>query len=306
MTIDISALANQAAENNDFTKEEKGGFTREFPSEGPCFVRLREYIEMGDQTPPDWKIKAYGKSKAKPQARWVFEIVAAVRKDPETGERFNAARRKVEPENGEAFEIAETVTVVTDISKNGKSGHFKLFQALNTAYGMKFVHPAQLLDAGGWTARIVHGFNKDDLQENGLPKPDAKPARLQLKTRGQGGAWTFGAPVKEDPETGETTKIKVPELVGGLASRKIFLWDQPSIECWDSLFIEGERDEIKDGKETGKKVSKNWIQETILKATNFKGSALDVLLQGAGKVEQAIEEDFDAASDDDDPLADLD
>ena len=305
--IDISALANQAAENNDFTKEEKGGFTREFPSEGPCFVRLREYVELGDQKPPEWKIKAYGKSKPKPQARWTFEIVAAVRKHPETGERYNAARRKVEPSDGDAFEIAETVTVVTDISKNGKAGHFKLFQALNGAYGMKYVHPAQLLDAGGWMARIVHGYNKDDLQDNGLPKPDAKPARLQLKSRD--GSWTFQAPVKEDAETGETTRIKVPELLGGLGSRKIFLWDQPTKECWDSLFIDGERDEIKDGKETGKKISKNWIQETILKATNFKGSALDILLQGAGGVEEALAADLDpdaAVDADDDPLADLD
>lgn len=302
--IDIAALAAQAAEQDDFTKEQKGGFEREVPTEGPCFVRLREYIELGDQKPPQWKVEAYGKSKAKPQAMWVFEVVAAVRTNDE-GERYNAARRKITPEGGDEFEVAETVTIRTDISKNGKSAHFKLFSKLNGAYGGKYVHPAQLLECDGWIARIVHRFGKDDTNDDGTPKAGAKPTGIQLKTRGDG-SWTFAAPYREDAETGERTKLKVPELLGGTASRKIFLWDQPNQACWDSLFIEGERDE-KDasGKETGKKVSKNWIQETILKAVNFKGSALDTMLSGAGGLEAAADAEVSGTVDDD-PLADLD
>jgi hypothetical protein len=304
--MDIAALAAQAAEQDDFTQSEAGGFDRELPSEGPCFVRLREYIEMGDHKPAEWKIKAYGKSKPKPRARWTFELVAAIRKDPETGERINVAHREITPDGKDAFKIAETFTVTTDISKNEKSGHFILFAALNAAYGGTFAHPAQLLDAKGWKARIVHGFDKDDCDANGKPKEGAKPQRITLRSK-QG--WTFEAPVKEDPETGDTVRLKVPELIGGLGTRRIFLWASPNQACWDSLFIDGEKDEMKDGKPTGQKVSKNWMQETILKATNYKGSALEVLLADAGGLDDLADEMThtpDSAGEEVDPLADLD
>lgn len=52
---------------------------------------------------------------------------------------------------------------------------------------------------------------------------------------------------------------------------RVFLWDVPTKEQWDSLFIEGSRD---DG------TSKNFIQDTMLKALNFVGSPLEQLLNG--------------------------
>jgi hypothetical protein len=305
--MDIAALAAQAAEQDDFTQSESGGFDRELPSEGPCFVRLREYVEMGDHKPTEWKIKAYGKSKPKPRARWTFEIVAAIRKDPETGERINVAHREITPDGKDAFKVAETVTITTDISKNEKSGHFLLFAALNAAYGGTFAHPAQMLDGKGWKARIVHGYAKDDCNKEGVPKEGAVPAYVNLRNK-QG--WTFGAPVKEDPETGDVVRLKVPELIGGLGTRRIFLWASPNQACWDSLFIDGEKDEMKDGKATGKKVSKNWLQETILTATDYKGSALEVLLADAGGLDDLADEMVDtpksAGAEEEDPLAEFD
>lgn len=53
---------------------------------------------------------------------------------------------------------------------------------------------------------------------------------------------------------------------------KYFLWDKPTKETWADLFIEGKFD---DGK------SKNILQEKCLGATNFEGSALQQLLNGA-------------------------
>lgn len=52
---------------------------------------------------------------------------------------------------------------------------------------------------------------------------------------------------------------------------RLFLWDFPTIEAWNSLHIEGTND---DGK------SKNFIQDTILGALNFEGSPLHQLLVG--------------------------
>jgi hypothetical protein len=54
---------------------------------------------------------------------------------------------------------------------------------------------------------------------------------------------------------------------------RFFLWDQPSMECWDMLEIKGENDEGK---------SKNFMQEKLLGARNFAGSALEELLLGNG------------------------
>lgn len=53
---------------------------------------------------------------------------------------------------------------------------------------------------------------------------------------------------------------------------KYFLWDKPTKETWADLFIEGKFD---DGR------SKNILQEKCLGATNFEGSALQQLLNGA-------------------------
>ena len=53
---------------------------------------------------------------------------------------------------------------------------------------------------------------------------------------------------------------------------KLFMWDTPTKEMWDSLFIDGTRD---DGS------SKNWLQEQIMKATNFPGSPIEQLIFGS-------------------------
>ena len=64
----------------------------------------------------------------------------------------------------------------------------------------------------------------------------------------------------------------MPEL--DASEIKLFLWNNPTKETWDSLYIEGTKD---DGK------SKNWIQEDMYKAVDFPGSALDIMLN-AGSV----------------------
>lgn len=60
---------------------------------------------------------------------------------------------------------------------------------------------------------------------------------------------------------------------------RAFFWDMPTQETWDALFIDGQRD---DG------TSNNFIQEDILKAVDFPGSALEQLLGGASGVPSAM------------------
>ena len=54
----------------------------------------------------------------------------------------------------------------------------------------------------------------------------------------------------------------------------MFLWDRPTKEDWDSLFVEGKWDNGD---------SKNYVQEKILEATDFEGSPLHQLLEGSNK-----------------------
>lgn len=52
---------------------------------------------------------------------------------------------------------------------------------------------------------------------------------------------------------------------------KLFLWNHPTPQMWDSLFIDGTAD---DGR------SKNFIQDRILSAVNYNGSALEAMIFG--------------------------
>lgn len=78
-----------------------------------------------------------------------------------------------------------------------------------------------------------------------------------------------------DPVSG--APYPVPELEDKYY--RAFFWDNPTQETWDSLFIEGKRD---DG------TSMNFIQEGILKAVDFPGSALEQLLGGASDIPSAM------------------
>lgn len=63
---------------------------------------------------------------------------------------------------------------------------------------------------------------------------------------------------------------------------QVFLWDYPTQETWDALFIDGKRD---DGS------SMNFIQEEILGAENYEGSALQQLLEGTASIPAPVAEE---------------
>jgi len=66
---------------------------------------------------------------------------------------------------------------------------------------------------------------------------------------------------------------------------KLLLWHAPTMEQWNSLFIDGSRT-FKDEKGVERTVSKNWLQEDIVQnALNYEGSALQALLGGVGSLD---------------------
>lgn len=135
-------------------------------------------------------------------------------------------------------------TYNTALSRNEKSRAFKLFKSLNWKGTAKSY--AQLLGET-FLVKIVH-----------QPKSKTDPAivsRLDLNG--------FLPPL--DP----VTKAPYPIAEAPDDMYRMFLWSRPTKEAWDSLHIDGTYD---DGK------SKNRLQETLLAALDFQGSALQMLL----------------------------
>lgn len=135
------------------------------------------------------------------------------------------------------------------VSRNEKAKAFKLFKLLN--WRGTATHFAQLLSEA-WLLKIVH-VPKDKTQPNG-----PKVSRVAMDG--------FLPPL--DPVT--KAQYQIPEAPDDLY--RVFLWDYPSKESWDALYIDGNYD---DGK------SKNVLQQKILSAVNFAGSPLEVMLGGS-------------------------
>lgn len=133
------------------------------------------------------------------------------------------------------------------VSRTAKSNAFKMFKALN----WQGQHTAWIdLLGEPILVKIKHTENKT-----------TKKKSSSIDTTG------FLPPT--DPRTKKP--YDCPALTDDLL--RVFLWDYPTIECWDLLEIKGEND-------AGK--SKNFIQEKLLGAKNFSGSALEELLLGNG------------------------
>lgn len=131
------------------------------------------------------------------------------------------------------------------MSQNEKSRSFKLFRSLNWKGSKK--HFAQLLSEP-FLVKIKHVAKS---------KTDATVvSRIDLD-----GFLPPLDPVSKQP-------YPIPEAPAELY--RLFLWNRPTKEAWDALFIEGEYE--------GK--SKNRIQEIILGALDFQGSPLQLLLAG--------------------------
>lgn len=176
-----------------------------------------------------------GEAKAPaPQFQLGFTIVG--------GRGINA---KGEPENmvqGDVFPSVNSYDI--SLSRNVKSNSIKIFNSMN--YKRDVTTFPELLGRL-FLLKISHA-----------ERDGKKVHRVDWKS--------IQAPI--DPMT--ATPYEAPEAPDD--AYRLFLWNHPTKEQWDSLFIEGSRD---DG------TSKNFIQEDLMKAVDFLGSPLEALLAGA-------------------------
>lgn len=133
-------------------------------------------------------------------------------------------------------------------SRNEKAGAYLLFKMMNWK-GTK-THFAQL---------IGEAFLLNIVNKAGKAQGAKVTSRINLKD------------VRPPIEPLSKQPYPVPEA--RVSDLKLFMWEKPTMAGWNSLYIDGKRD---DGK------SKNFIQETILGATDFAGSPLELLLKTSG------------------------
>lgn len=138
------------------------------------------------------------------------------------------------------------------IDRNEKARAFKLFRALN--WKGTSTHFAQLLGEA-FLVKIVHvAKSKTDATIVSRIDLDGFLPPLDPVTR-----QPYGIPAPRDEDLG------------------LFLWDYPTLAGWDALYVDGTWD---DGK------SKNRLQETIIGALDFAGSALEALLMQSNRAVQ--------------------
>jgi len=233
-------IANAAAEGDDLTQANAGGFQRELPREGPALLRLRDYIELGFFKPKN------PKHKNSLRCMLTFELL-----HPDHMVEINGDK------------VPGIFTINVNYAGTATSRYRKLFAKMN--YTGKKHHFAQMLS--------------DPFLGNLTHKKDGDKTYVNLDLNGE---WNIGAPRVVDPLTNEVKEIPVPEMHG---ESKLFLWENAGLseadikECWDSLYIEGERD---DGK------TKNWIQETIRSNVNWQGSTTESVVDHADVTVDAI------------------
>lgn len=255
--INFKELANRAAQRNNQTQTTTGGGDFAPAAAGTTLARFVDYIEVGVHAQ-----KAY-KGKEKKPANKVYV----------TFELLGTKYQKEIEVNGAKKTIADRITVPLTLSLHEKASFKKLFKKM--AYGrQEIVHMSQML-GDGFKVTVVHNERGEGAEK-----------KVYANITDEDGNFLVDGPFKKDDLEGTSIALKVPEPISDL---RMFIWDEPTKECWDSIFIDGTR-ETKDAAGKEKIVSKNWIQNMIIAATNFEGSDVQTFLEGSDNLPSNPEE----------------
>ncbi len=254
MTLDPNTI-KLLAEDNTLADMSIAGKqeSRALAAEGPCNLRLVGYVQRGVHTTES---PEFGK-KTKPMATLFFEV---------SGPNHPAV-----VVGGALEHEVKTIDFVHDPHKSPheKSTDFKIFKALNWRGGK--TNYVSLID------ETFVGVIKHVTTARGT-----KFARIALE---------FKPPTYElVDENGPTGKFAQRTVAPANTPIKLFIFNKPTQETWDSLYIPGEYEAraATADKPAMPAKSKNRIQENIKSAINFPGSAIERMLLGdvtAGGVE---------------------
>lgn len=255
--LDMAKTASTA----DHTKTQDT-IAYEIPPAGPTPARFIGYIEVGKQ-PQEYQGEAKNPAL---EAIMFFEL-------------NGPKHKRTVVVDGVEQTFTNRIKVSEVVSVNSKANFKKLFNAMR--YDRENItHMAQMLGEP-FLVTVVHNTSGEG---------DKKKTFANMK---DANGWKIGPPVFIDPMDPDRKRaIPVPEMS---QEPMLLLWDNPNKMMWDSIFIDGTRTvKDKDGEE--REVSKNWIQELCLKATDFDTSPLNDMLTGIhGVVSKRIAEQEQAA-----------
>lgn len=267
MALNLNKQREAAAQaTTNFNETRAGGGDYQPPEAGAARARLIGYIETGVHS-STFK----GAKKTKPRAQLLFELSGP----------------KHQPKDGEGDKkIPHRITIYETVGNHEKNGIVKLFKLLKQETGCEEANNfVDLLIDKAWRCTVVHVTKEVD---------GAKKTRAYLREKDSG--YTFKPTAYDDEESGERKQVKVAEAI---SEPRLFLWNAPDLDQWDSLFIDGTND---DGS------SKNRFQEEIKKAENFVGSPIHTLLIEAGREAETVraakvEKDETSGGEDEDEAA---
>lgn len=262
--MSLLSQAQAAVQSNTLTNmqevaEQQGGsFERKLLPTGKARVRFTGYIECGTQQQQAFQGKAKPPA---PEVRLVFHVVGGKGRDEQGNVVDFVSQEDIEkgffPRISPFFPMA--------IKGGERAGSTKVWKAMNYA-GDANNYVDLLIQQKLYLLPISQGVNKQGKPINIYDLADLEEA--------------------VNPDTCEVYDAPlVPE-----DKIQLFLFDHPTVEQWDSIFIDGT---TPDGK------SKNYIQEYIQKATNFVGSPMEQLLMSGGVTLPSITEEATAASEGD-------
>lgn len=269
----MSTLLNQAKKSVKEAKvhdqtEEGPAFVYEPTPEGRHRARFIGYVELGMRDGGEWK------GKKKPDVLKAYLYYELYGKKVEKIIEVDGVEKTINPIHREMI----------DVKVGEKANMTKLFKKM-VAGRDGITHIAQMLEEP-FLLSISH---------NEVEKDGKKRIYENIKTKDDG--YTLSAPIIETmDDEGETTvkKIKVPDQI---APTRLLLWEDPTVEQWDSIFVDGEYEREVDGKTIT--VSKNFVQNDILsEAKDFEGSPLEALLAGKEMPDLGVVDDEDEDLDD--------
>lgn len=245
----LQALVGVAVEQDDqsTTAVYSGG---EPPKAGVGFAVLTQYIELGLQPPKPGA--QYPKNKDK--VRLVFNLLGPLWPEKEIEVLGPDGQTKIKKT------VNEAIAVELTLSNSDKADFHNLLLTMQRAHpvGATFKHMTQFLGVP-FVTEVVHNTSGEGTSKKTY-------ANLNV-----GKTWNFRSMSVSDPMSGQVTTYQAPAVAKD-TEYKVFLFQRPTKETWDSLFMPGMKE---DGKGT-----RNWIQEKITAAVNYPGSQLQALLGG--------------------------
>lgn len=250
----LAAIAEVVDEEGEDLTNPVNSTGRPIPDEGMTRIRFIEYIEYGTLTT---KFKQPGgKVKVTTAPRVSFGLELSGKNHP--------------PMEFDGVKVPHVIRIKAAKGMNAKSGYIKMFKAMTGDFSDAKNFVALLGDP--LTGTVKHKeFDKTD---------GTKGKRAHLGNAQDG--FLIEPATYVDKMTEETKVVPVDEPIEPI---RLFLWDRPTLEMWDSLYIEGTWD--------NGDVKNEW-QERIKRAENFEGSPIHQLLMENGREAEVELQQFDS------------